>query len=160
MHKFIKWYAPAITVGVAIFIIFFLISINSTQEYKDKEILFSTKKNKELQPVESWLSSFFKSKKQSFAYPVNEIYVKVDLNEKITNTIRYELSTISLDPYQLFCLKEELKRYKLKYFFKKSNAQIELFIYSKNKSKLTSLIKDLKKYKISAKIKEIKKEEI
>ena len=54
-----------------------------------------------------------------YFYPVNEVYIKLDLDEKITNTITYKLSAPFLDPYEIFCLKEELKLHKLKYFLNK-----------------------------------------
>ncbi len=153
MYKIIKWFLPVVTIGVAIFIILFLISINSSQKQIDSHqlSLFSQSISKE--PKKAWLNHFSKTEKLGYFYPVNEVYIQVDLTEKIINTITYKLSAIILDPYQLFCLKEELKRYKLKYYLKKDKINVELVIYSKNKNKLNSLVQVLKNYQIMAQVK-------
>ena len=62
MHKFIKWYAPVVTIGVAIFIAFFLFSINSNQEFSYNKQLSLFKDNKELKLEQTWLNSFFNQK--------------------------------------------------------------------------------------------------
>jgi len=153
MQKVIKWFAPSVTLGVAIFITFFLISINSTQEYKKSKELSFLEKVVSNESTDIWLNHFAKTQKLGYFYPVNEVYVEVDLNEKITNTITYELSATLLDPYQLFCLKEELKKQKFRYYLKKNKAKVELLIYSSSKKRLNSLVVALKDYKITAKIK-------
>jgi len=59
------------------------------------------------------LNHFSKTERLGYFYPVNEVLIEVDLNEKIASkkTI-YKLSASLLDPYQLFCLKEELNQHK------------------------------------------------
>jgi len=158
MQKILKWLTPLIAVGVAIFIIFFLISINSNEVYLETEPLRLEKHTTEEKPEKIWLEHFSKSERLGYTYPVNEVYVKVDLKEKITKTITYQLSAKLLDPYQLFCLKEELKNHKLKYYLKKDKMNVDLFIYSQNVGKLKNLVKVLKNYKISALIKPYKEE--
>ncbi len=153
MQKILKWLTPLIAVGVGIFIIFFLISINSNEtpitvtplEYKSKVVAQKQKK--------IWLDNFSKIEKSGYFYPVNEVLVKIDLNEKIIidNTI-YKLSASVLDPYQLFCLKEELNQHKLKYYLKKDEKGVELLIFSKEINKLKALVKVLKNYQISTKV--------
>lgn len=157
LQKTLKWLTPLIGVGVAIFLVFFLISINSDEfieveplEYKDEPIV---KKQKKV-----WLDHFSQTQRLGYFYPVNEVYVKVDLDEKITKTITYKLSAPLLDPYQLFCLKEELRNHRLKYFLQKSKMGVELLIFSKNIEKLNSLVKVLKNYEISAVIEPFKEE--
>jgi len=158
MQKILKWLTPLIAVGVAIFIIFFLISINSNEVMIDSEPLSLGDKPMPAKPEQIWLDKFGESERKGYFYPVNEVYVKVDLEEKITKTITYRLSAKLLDPYQLFCLKEELKNHKLKYYLKKDKTGIDLFIYSQNVDKLRNLEKVLKNYKISANIKPYKEE--
>lgn len=153
MQKILKWLTPLIAVGVAIFIIFFLISINSNEtpiaitplEYNSEVVAQKQKK--------IWLDNFSKTQRLGYFYPVNEVLIEVDLNEKIVidNTI-YKLSASVLDPYQLFCLKEELNQHKLKYYLKKDDKGVELLIYSKNINRLKNLVEVLKNYQISTKI--------
>ena len=158
MQKIIKWILILLTLGVAIFIIFFLISINSSEKLAKVQPLALKDDVVQKKPENIWLNHFSKSEKKGYFYPVNEVYVKVDLNEKIINTISYKLSASILDPYQIFCLKEELKRHDLKYYLKKDKTNIELLIFSKNINKLNSLVKVLKNYQISATIKPFNKE--
>ncbi len=158
MQKILKWFTPLIAVGVAIFIIFFLVSINKNEAYIASEPLKLKKEIASKKPEKLWLNHFSESSRRGYFYPVNEVYIEVALKEKITKTITYKLSVKLLDPYQLFCLKEELKNHKLKYFLKKNKTSIDLFIYSHNVDKLQELVKVLKNYKIVAEIKPYKEE--
>ena len=158
MQKFIKWFAPVVAIGVAIFITYFLISINSESVVVDNEPLSLQDKAKTENIEKNWLNHFSKSQKLGYSYPVSEIYLKVDLDEKITKTITYKLSANIQDPYQLFCLQEELKRHNLKYFLKKDRLGVDLLIYSRNVNKLKNLVKVLKNYKIKAQIELYKKD--
>ncbi|MDQ7061695.1 MAG: hypothetical protein Q9M43_11425 [Sulfurimonas sp.] len=106
-----------------------MISINSTNEFIDSEPLNLKEKVVQNKPKKVWLDHFSQTQRLGYFYPVNEVYVKVDLNEKITKTITYKLSAPLLDPYQLFCLKEELKQHKLKYFLEKDSMGVELLIF-------------------------------
>ncbi|HIP13992.1 MAG TPA: hypothetical protein EYG74_00705 [Sulfurimonas autotrophica] len=158
MQKIIKWFAPLLAIGVALFILFFLVSINSEEESVDTQPLVLKNEIVLKKPEKLWLNHFSKSERLGYFYPVNEIYVTLDLNEKITKTITYKLSAKIQDPYQLFCLKEELDRYKLKYFLKKDKEGIDLLIYSQKVDKLKKLVNVLKNYKIKAHL-ELYKEE-
>lgn len=83
MRKILKWLTPLIAVGVAVFILFFLISINSDEtsvalaplEHKSDVVVE--------QPQQVWLNHFSKTEKLGYFYPVNEVLIQVDLNEKI-----------------------------------------------------------------------------
>jgi C-terminal processing protease CtpA/Prc len=152
MKKILKWFSALLFVSVTIFLIYFLISIN------DDVYIESAPLEKEEKPLskkveKNWLEHFSKAQQQGYTYPVNEIYIQVDLEEKITKAITYKLSAKLKDPYQLFCLKEELRRHNLKYFLKKDKLGIDLFIYSQNVDKLKNLVEVLKDYKIKASIK-------
>jgi len=158
MKKFLKWFAPLFTGGVTIFLIFFLININKDELDFEEEPLKPQEEKIHTKSEKLWLEHFSKAQRKGYFYPVNEVYVKVDLKEKVTKTITYKLSAQLKDPYQLFCLKEELKNHKLKYFLKKDKQGIDLFIYSQNVDKLKNLVNVLKNYKISAQIKPMKEE--
>ena len=143
---------------MAIFIVFFLISINSQEEFIESEPLTRKDEIVPKKPKKVWLNHFSQTQRLGYFYPVNEVYIKIDLDEKITKIITYKLSAPLLDPYQLFCLKEELKQHKLKYFLEKDKTSVELLIFSKNIDKLNSLVKVLKNYQISATIQSHKEE--
>ena len=158
MQKLLKWFAPALSVGVAVFILFFLISINSNEEIDNSEPLIYKSEVVEKKPKKVWLNHFSKTEQLGYFYPVEEVYIEVDLVKKILSSTIYKLSAPRLDPYQLFCLKEELKQHKLIYSLKRDVNGIELFIYSKNINKLNSLARVLKNYQITATIKPYKKD--
>nr|WP_321268555.1 hypothetical protein [uncultured Sulfurimonas sp.] len=151
MQKALKWFSPVLALGVAIFIIFFLISINPSQEQDYIEPLEHKSEIVQQKPNEVWLNHFSKTEKLGYFYPVNEASIEVSLDETIASNTIYKLSASLLDPYQLFCLKEELKQHKLRYYLKRDKSGVELLIYSKNIEKLNSLVKILKNYQISAK---------
>lgn len=152
MQKILKWLAPLIAVGVAIFIIFFLISINSNEEIINLAPLKHKSQIVKKEPKQTWLNHFSETERLGYFYPVNEVLIQVDLNEEIKANTVYQLSAPILDPYQLFCLKEELGNHKLKYYLKRDKKGVELLIYSKDKTKLNSLVRVLNNYQISAKI--------
>ncbi len=158
MQKILKWFAPLFMGGVAIFILLFLISINKESSYVEVEPLLIEHNTIEKEPQKNWLNHFSKSERLGYFYPVNEVYVKTDLNEKIIKITTYKLSAKLLDPYQLFCLKEELKRHSLKYYMIKDDREINLLIYSQDVNKLNSLVDALKEYKIMATIVPYKEE--
>ena len=158
MQKIIKWFTPLLAVGVATFLVFFLFSINSSVQFEDSEPLSLDSNITQKEPEKIWLNHFSNVERQGYSYPVNEVYIKVDLDEKITKTITYKLTAPVLDPYQLFCLKEELKQHKLKFYLNQDKKEMELLIYSQNVNKLNNLVKVLKNYQISATIKPYKEE--
>ncbi|MEA2091681.1 MAG: hypothetical protein U9O83_04845, partial [Campylobacterota bacterium] len=134
-------------------------SINPSQELDYVEPLKLHSNSVQKEPKKVWLNHFSKSERLGYFYPVNEAYIEIDLDEKITSKTIYKLSANLLDPYQLFCLKEELKQHKLRYYLKRDKSSVELLIYSKNIEKLNSLVRVLKNYQISAKV-ELFKEDI
>lgn len=158
MQKIIKWIFTLLLLGVSIFIILFLIEINAPEKLAEIEPLALKNEVIQKKSKDVWLNHFSKNEKTGYFYPVNEVYVKVDLDEKIINTITYKLSASLLDPYQTFCLKEELKHYDLKYYLQKDKKNVELLIFSENIDKLNSLVKVLKNYQISATIAPYKKD--
>jgi hypothetical protein len=152
MQKILKWFTPLIAVGVAIFIILFILSINSSEDSVNLAPLKHESKVVSKEEKKVWLNHFSQTERLGYFYPVNEVLIQVDLNEKVKTKTIYKLSASLLDPYQLFCLKEELGNHKLKYYLKRDKSGVELLIYSKDVNKLNSLIRVLKNYQISAKV--------
>ncbi|MDA7817535.1 hypothetical protein N9A28_05045 [Sulfurimonas sp.] len=152
MQNILKWFTPLIAVGVAVFLVFFLISINSGENKSDLAPLKIESKVVAKEEKKVWLNHFSQSQRLGYFYPVNEVLIKVDLNEKVLTSTIYKLSAALLDPYQLFCLKEELNNHKLKYYLKRDKSGVDLLIYSKDVKKLNSLVRVLKNYQISAKV--------
>ncbi|MDY0116654.1 MAG: hypothetical protein RBR59_03635 [Sulfurimonadaceae bacterium] len=152
MQKILKWFAPILTIGVAVFIIFFLVSINTHEKINESQPLVLQETILEQNPKQTWLDNFSQTEKLGYFYPVNEVYIQVDLKEKIIKETTYKLSASLLDPYQVFCLKEELKQHGLRYYLKRDSKKVELLIFSTDKAKLSALVNVLKNYQISAQI--------
>ncbi|MEO1954741.1 MAG: hypothetical protein ABGW74_08550, partial [Campylobacterales bacterium] len=125
---------------------------------EDVEPLVRKTEKSTTQKEKLWLDRFSITQRKGYFYPVNEVYIKVDLDKNIISKTIYKLSASSLDPYQLFCLKEELKQHKLRYYFTKDKKGLELLIYSTDRVKLNSLVRVLKKYQIVAKIEPYKED--
>ena len=58
MQKILKWFAPFLALGVAIFIIFFLVSINLVHEQKDSQPLSLSNEIVADKPNDIWLNHF------------------------------------------------------------------------------------------------------
>ncbi len=89
MHKAFKWLTPIITVGVAIFIVVFLIKINPSENTQLDKLQTTNIKAQDDEPESQWLNHFSKSEQSGYFYPVNEIYINLDLNEQNTTTKTY-----------------------------------------------------------------------
>ena len=152
MHTILKWFTPIIGIGVAIFIIIFLININSHEKIRELKPLSRKSTTAKQKNEKVWLEHFSDTQRLGYFYPVNEVYIKTSLDKKIQSKTVYRLSASLIDPYQLFCLKEELNRHRLKYYLKRDKNGVLLDIYSQNKTKLNSLVDVLKNYKILAKV--------
>ena len=149
-----KWLFPAIFVGVAFFLILFLVQVNQTDAsiYADKVDIPQAQILTKIPSKDKWIERFSKHENQGYYYPVTEIFVQVDLKETPKKTKIYELKAGDLDPYQIFCLKEVLKQYRLKYMFEQKKDRVKLIIYSENLNQLKNIVKTLKNYAINASI--------
>ncbi len=152
MKRVLKWLSLLFAVGIAVFVIYLLYSINIEEPIEKPEPFALPQQKKEHKNKAFWLNHLAGTKKKGYYFPVDEVYIKTDLVKFTPPQKPYELVVNDLDPYQTFCLREELKRHNVRYFFKKSKEETKLLVYSKSLKKLNDLIKVLKKYQIEAKI--------
>jgi hypothetical protein len=152
MKKILKWISLLFAVSVSVFVIFFLYDINSDEFVDDFEPLELKQNNSNQDKEALWLNHLSKAKKKQYFFPVDEIYIKTDLVKDKQKTKGYKLLVDDLDPYEIFCLNQELKRFNIKYFFKKDKTSNKLIVFSNDLGRLNSLVKVLKKYQIDAKI--------
>ena len=153
MQGFAKWLTPVIALGVAIFIAMLLIEINQGDITPNvrPEGSQSAEETKPAVAEKRWIDTLATSERQGYFYPVNEIYVDIDLNQKLVNEKIYRLSASLHDPYQLFCLKQELKQHKLRYTLKSDKDGAQFLVYTKEKARMKALVEALKNYNITAK---------
>ncbi|HFU74428.1 MAG TPA: hypothetical protein ENK65_02620 [Helicobacteraceae bacterium] len=154
MQRIATWLTPIIAIGVALFITIFLVEINNNEPVPSLNPTTKSAENStnEESAQPRWLDKLAKSERLGYFYPVNEISIELDLDEKQVSEAIYKLSAPLKDPYQLFCLKQELKQHQLRYYLEKDGDGAELLIFSKDIKRLKALVKALKNYKISANI--------
>ena len=152
MQRYVHWLTPLIAFGVAVYITIFMIQVNQTEPLPVvKPVPIGSDHGAKASVEEPrWLDALARNERQGFFYPVNEIYVKVDLNQRLVQEKIYRLSARLHDPYQLFCLKQELNQRGLRYTLKTEKNGAELLIYSKEQTKLDALVNTLKNYQITA----------
>ena len=161
MQRIAYWLTPIIMIGVALFIVLLLYRINQGEAIPltQRKQIDSDFTSKSSLKDNGWLDRFSKSERLGYFFPVNEIYINLDLNQKIVYETIYQLKATIKDPYQLFCLKEEIKQFGFRHMLKKDSHGMILLIRSKNQDKLTKLVNTLKNYQIMATVMPFKKEE-
>lgn len=155
MKKVLKWLSLLFAAGVAVFVAYLFYSVSGDEPLEKMEPLSLQSRIKKQKPQAFWLNHFAKREKKGYFLPVDEVYIKMDLTKKIDPRKPYRLVVADLDPYQIFCLSQELKRRKLRYFFQKTKKETKLLVYSKDINKLNGLVKVLKNYQID--VKEVKR---
>jgi hypothetical protein len=160
MQRLAYWLTPIIAIGVALFLVLLLYRINQgeTPPLLQQKPMGNSLSSGQISKDNGWLERFSKSERLGYFFPVNEIYLNIDLNQQIIQETIYQLKASIHDPYQLFCLKEELKNFGFKHLLKKDTKGTLLLIRSKNKDKLSQLVSTLKNYQITASVLPFKEE--
>lgn len=150
MRRFAYWLFPLTAAAVAVFIVVFMIRINSyvpsSEDSLKDEYSSSTAP---IAAQESWISRFSMSEEKGYFYPINEVHLELDMGENAPVT-RHRLAVPLKDSYELFCLKQELMNSGLPYFLHKEGDVMTLLVDSDDQNKLESLVTKLKTYQISA----------
>ncbi|MDX9814207.1 MAG: hypothetical protein WC144_02970 [Sulfurimonas sp.] len=153
MQKVYKWLTPLIAVGVAVFTALFVLSLYEHNQPVEVKSLDLQTQNSLPNYKKNWLDSFSKIDIEQHNYPLGEVLIKFDLQkESIKKLPLYRLLANISDPYELFCLEQEVKLTKLHYILNKNSSNIELFIYADDKNRLENLLLRLKEYDIKAQI--------
>lgn len=83
------------------------------------------------------------------------LYFDADTSELKEKNKYYQLIISKYDIYSMFCLRQTLDSFKVKYFLLKSVESPEIFLDTDNQKLIEEIIKELKKYKINTQAKEI-----
>ncbi|EKM9249656.1 hypothetical protein PV432_000018 [Campylobacter upsaliensis] len=83
------------------------------------------------------------------------LYFDADTSELKEKNKYYQLIINKYDIYSMFCLRQTLDSFKVKYFLLKSIESPEIFLNTDNQKLIEEIIKELKKYKINTQAKEI-----
>ncbi|ECL3806527.1 TPA: hypothetical protein R5723_001440 [Campylobacter jejuni] len=83
------------------------------------------------------------------------LYFDADTSELKEKNKYYQLIVGKYDIYSMFCLRQTLNSFNVKYFLLKSSDSLEIFLDTGNEKLIDDIIKELKKYKINTEVKEI-----
>lgn len=72
------WLVPLIAIGVAVFIVFFLIQINPSAPRIEMSDVDEVLPPKEGDGEKSWMDKFAGNSEKEYFYPVNELYLNLD----------------------------------------------------------------------------------
>ena len=101
----------------------------------------------------SWIDNLEKSKKSKYTYPVNELFMHIDLQKNSqSKTKLYKLVIQNIDRYSLFCIMQTLQNFNLPFAVVKQKFAPIIYLGSNNDKKLKKIKEKLKEYDIDSKI--------
>ncbi|WP_245600563.1 hypothetical protein [Sulfurospirillum arcachonense] len=116
----------------------------------------SLKKNRELPKNKTWTQELAKSKETKFTFPVNELFMQIDLKSYVPPKVKsFRLVVNRADRYSLFCIVQTLSSMNLPYVVDKKNKTPEIYVSSKTENSLKKVVKRLEDYDIKSKIIEV-----
>jgi hypothetical protein len=110
-------------------------------------------KNKPKQLSSSWIKGLAKSNKNRYEYPVNELFMQIDLHKYIPPKVKsYKLVISNVDRYSVFCVVQTLSSLNLPFVLSKGKNSPSVSISSSDNKVLKKVTRKLKKYDIKSKI--------
>jgi len=151
----VYWIIPFFTIGMILFLVFFLYSLNTTEDlvsykFDNNEKTLLSKQSKEEE--NSWVSYLYKKEFTQDQLPVINTYIELELDRRVQFDTVYNLKVPMLDPYQFFCLKQVFLEFDVRYHLEKHKQHLLIYIETKNKFYAKQLVDALQKYDISSEI--------
>lgn len=116
----------------------------------------SQKKSEEILKTRTWSEALAVSNKTKFSFPVNELYMQIDLKKYIPPKVKsYRLVVDRADRYSLFCIVQTLSTMNLPYVVEKREKAPVIYVGSKTEDSLKGVVDRLKDYDIESKIEEV-----
>ncbi|NOX15875.1 MAG: hypothetical protein GXP61_07620 [Epsilonproteobacteria bacterium] len=111
------------------------------------------KENKTQNIRSSWISGLAKSSKNKYEYPVNELFMQINLHKYIPPKVKsYKLVISNIDRYSVFCVIQTLSDLNLPFVLSKDKNVPNIYINSSKDDMLKKVTKKLKEYDINSKI--------
>lgn len=130
-----------------------LSSKDSSMHIELKSLSPSQGYNKEPSKHRTWSESLAGSKDAKFFFPVNELFIKIDLKKYTPQKIKsYKLVVDRADQYSLFCIVQTLSQMELPFVIEKRDGVILVYVASKTEDLLKDAIERLREYDIESKI--------
>ncbi len=143
-------------ISLSIVLISLLNKESSSVEIDTKYLSPSHKKSEEIPKSRTWLEALATSKQTKFSFPVNELYMQIELKKYIPPKVKsYRLVVDRADRYSLFCIVQTLSQMNMPYVVEKRDKAPIVYVASKTKSSLKSVVERLKDYDIESKIVEV-----
>jgi hypothetical protein len=134
-----------------------LLSGEDSSVHVDKKYLSPLEtKSEERIRSRTWSEALAKSNEIIFSFPINELYIKIDLKEYTPpKTKTYRLVVDRADQYSLFCVVQTLSKMRMPHVVEKKDKTLSVYVGSETKQPLKNVVEKLKEYNIESKIMEI-----
>jgi len=104
----------------------------------------------------AWVKELAQKESRSFVYPVNELFMQIDLQGPAAGKVKsFRLVIDRLDRYSLFCIVQTLTSFNLSYMIVKEEKAPLIYVQEKNEKALEKVLRELEKYDIKSKIVEV-----
>jgi hypothetical protein len=104
----------------------------------------------------AWVKELAQKESRSFVYPVNELFMQIDLQGPVAGKVKsFRLVIDRLDRYSLFCIVQTLTSFNLSYMIVKEEKAPLIYVQEKNEKALEKVLRELEKYDIKSKIVEV-----
>lgn len=110
------------------------------------------------EPIENktWAKNLASSSTSEFSFPVNELYMQIDLKEYVPPKVKsFRLVVDRADRYSLFCIVQTLSSMNLPYVVEKKGQIPIVYVSSQSEKPLSKVTEKLKDYDIESKIVEV-----
>jgi len=126
------------------------------------DISLVKKEPKTMDKIKVWVKGMAKIKQQSYAYPVNDVFIEVEFLNDISNDLKkekiYRLTVGKRDDTVLFSVLQILANKKINYTIINDDSQFVIYLVYINlddKKMLKEIVRELKNYGITSKITEV-----
>jgi|GEM_PF-631591 len=157
--KMLGVFFTLLLVGVFVMLYhFFNDTDNEVIEYK--QYPSPIKEKKKTGTTKLWIDNLAKSSTLQYSYPINELFMQVDLQKKLPRNEKskiikpksYKLVIGDIDQYSIFCVVQTLSNLNVPFVLSKDGLVPEISIVNADNKKLKKIVKVLNTYQIKSKI--------
>ncbi|NWF66719.1 MAG: hypothetical protein HXX81_04540 [Campylobacterales bacterium] len=112
-------------------------------------------KKEEIVSETNWLDKIAKKEIKDYSFAVNDISIKIALNEEIKFEEFFEIVVENIDEYKFFCLNQILKSKEIKFYLYKKLNFVKLIVTTNDKNYLDTVLAELKRYDIEYKVEKV-----
>ncbi len=157
MQKKVTIVLFVLMVVILSFVLISMLNDNNSRVQIDEQYLSPSQKQSEVTlKSKTWSELLANSKETKFTFPVNELYMQIDLKKYIPPKVKsYRLVVDRADRYSIFCIVQTLSQMNLPYVVEKKDRVPVIYVSSKTEDSLEKIVDKLKDYDIESKILEV-----